>query len=66
MKAPWNDLIVFDVSEISSDENMDINDKNGLPIHVDVTVRYTPKNDKIGHIYEKFKTDYANRLVIPE
>jgi regulator of protease activity HflC (stomatin/prohibitin superfamily) len=66
MKAPWNDLIVFEVSEITSEENMDINDKNGLPIHVDVTVRYTPYGDKIGHIYEKFRTDYVNRLVIPE
>lgn len=65
-KAPWNDLIVYDVSEISTDENMDINDKNGLPIHVDVTVRYHPNVDKIGYIYEKFKTDYASRLVIPE
>lgn len=65
-KAPWNDLIVFEVSEITSEENMDINDKNGLPIHVDVTVRYTPFSDKIGFLYEKFRTDYANRLVIPE
>jgi regulator of protease activity HflC (stomatin/prohibitin superfamily) len=65
-KAPWNDLIIFEVSEITSEENMDINDKNGLPIHVDVTVRYTPFSDKIGHIYEKFRNDYANRLVIPE
>jgi regulator of protease activity HflC (stomatin/prohibitin superfamily) len=66
MKAPWNDLIVFEVSEITSEENMDINDKNGLPIHVDVTVRYLPYSDKIGHIYEKFRTDYVIRLVIPE
>ena len=66
MKAPWNDVIIFEVSEITSEENMDINDKNGLPIHVDVTVRYSPYNDKIGHLYEKFRTDYASRLVIPE
>jgi len=65
-KAPWNDLITYEVSETSTDENMDINDKNGLPIHVDVTVRYHPIYDKIGFIYEKFKIDYANRLVIPE
>lgn len=65
-KAPWNELIIFEVSEITSEENMDINDKNGLPIHVDVTVRYTPYIDKIGHLYEKFRTDYADRLVIPE
>ncbi|MBL7833983.1 MAG: prohibitin family protein [Cyclobacteriaceae bacterium] len=65
-KAPWNDLIVFDVSEVTADEQMDINDKSGLQIHVDVTVRYTPFTDKIGYLYEKFRTDYANRLVIPE
>jgi regulator of protease activity HflC (stomatin/prohibitin superfamily) len=65
-KAPWNEVIVYEVSEVNSDETMDINDKNGLPIHVDVTVRYTPMEDKIGNIYEKFKTDFANRLVIPE
>lgn len=66
MKAPWNELIVFEVSQVTADENMDINDKNGLPIHVDVTVRYHPDINKIGYIYEKFKNDYANRLVIPE
>ena len=66
LKAPWNDLIVFEVSEVTAEEKMDINDKNGLPIHVDVTVRYTPYNNKIGHIYEKFRNEYANRLVIPE
>ena len=65
-KAPWNELITFEVSEISTDETMDINDRSGLPIHVDVTVRYTPMEDKIGYLYEKFKNDYQTRLVIPE
>jgi regulator of protease activity HflC (stomatin/prohibitin superfamily) len=66
MKAPWNDVIVYEVSESATEENMDINDKNGLPIHVDVTVRYFPMPDKIGYIHEKFTKDYAVRLVIPE
>jgi regulator of protease activity HflC (stomatin/prohibitin superfamily) len=66
IKAPWNDVIVYEVAEISAEENMDISDKNGLSIHVDVTVRYTPMPDKIGHIHEKFTSQYATRLVIPE
>ena len=66
MKAPWNDVITYEVSEISSEENMDINDKNGLPIHVDVTVRYFPMYDRIGYIHEKFNGEYQSRLVIPE
>jgi regulator of protease activity HflC (stomatin/prohibitin superfamily) len=66
MKAPWNDVISFELSEQTTDETMDINDKNGLAIHVDVTIRYIPDAAKIGYIYEKFKLDYKNTVVIPE
>lgn len=66
MKAPWNDVIIYEVAEQSTDETMDINDKNGLPIHVDVTIRYFPKHDKIGYVYQRFNKDYINKLVIPE
>lgn len=65
-KAPWNEIYVYNVQETSRDEDMDILDKNGLSIHVDVTVRFNPMPDKIGYIYEKFNTDYVNVLVIPE
>ena len=66
VKAPWNEKTIYDVSEISSDENMDITDKNGLPIHVDVTVRFSPQIDKIGYLHEKFKGEYQARFVTPE
>ncbi|GHE73689.1 MULTISPECIES: prohibitin family protein [Roseivirga] len=66
MKAPWNDLIVFDVAESKREETMDVLDKNGLSIKVDVSVRFNPKFDKIGHIYERFRLDYINTLVVPE
>lgn len=65
-KAPWNEIYVYNVQETSRDEDMDILDKNGLSIHVDVTVRFNPMPDKIGYIYEKFNTDYVNVLVVPE
>jgi regulator of protease activity HflC (stomatin/prohibitin superfamily) len=66
MKAPWNDVFVYNVQETSQDENMDVLDKSGLSIHVDVTVRFKPISDKIGYIYEKFNVDYVNVLVVPE
>jgi regulator of protease activity HflC (stomatin/prohibitin superfamily) len=69
-KAPWNDLFIYKINETSSDENMDVLDKNGLSIHVDVSVRYNPMPDKIGYIHEKFfqgsPEDYIRVLVIPE
>lgn len=66
MKAPWNDIFVYDVQETSKDENMDVLDKSGLSIHVDVTVRFKPMSEKIGYIYEKFNQEYVNVLVVPE
>ena len=66
MKAPWNDLITFDVAENSAEETMDVLDKNGLSIKVDVSVRFYPKVERIGYVYERFTINYINRLVIPE
>lgn len=66
IKAPWNDIFVYDVQETSREENMDVLDKSGLSIHVDVTVRFKPVSEKIGYIYEKFNTAYIEVLVIPE
>jgi regulator of protease activity HflC (stomatin/prohibitin superfamily) len=66
MKAPWNDVYTYKVNEMSSDENMDILDKNGLSIHVDITVRYFPMPEKIGYIHEQFTQSYETALVIPE
>lgn len=66
MKAPWNDIYRYEVSEQTVEENMDVLDKSGLNISVDVTVRFHPKYDKIGEIQENFRGDYKNRLVIPE
>lgn len=66
MKAPWNDVYVYKVNEMSAEENMDILDKNGLSIHVDVTIRFYPIPDKIGYIHEQFTQNYEIALVVPE
>ncbi len=66
VKAPWNDIYVYDVSENQVEEQMDVLDKNGLNINVDISVRFHPMYDKIGDIHETFQRDYVRRLVIPE
>lgn len=66
VKAPWNDLIRFDVAESKAEETMDVLDKNGLSITVDISVRFYPKFNKIGDIYERFRLGYINTLVVPE
>lgn len=66
VKAPWNDVYTYQVNERTSNENMDVLDKNGLSIHVDISVRFFPIHNKIGYVHEQFTRDYENILVIPE
>ena len=64
--APWNDLYVYNVAEQKIEESMDVLDRNGLSINIDVTVRFYPTYDRVGNLYESFKLDYSNLLVAPE
>ncbi|HKI89481.1 MAG TPA: prohibitin family protein [Draconibacterium sp.] len=64
--APWNQMYVYDVREQQREETMDVLDKNGLSISMDVTVRFNPIYDKIGYLYQQFGVNYINVLVVPE
>lgn len=66
IKAPWNEKYIYDVKENSVDEKMDVLDKNGLSISVDVTVRFYPIYERIGYLHENFGKGYITKLVIPE
>ncbi len=66
MIAPWNDMIIYDVKEQKVDETMDVLDKKGLPITVDVSVRFYPIYNKIGELHEIFGVKYVDKLVVPE
>lgn len=64
--APWNKMYVYNVREQQRDEPMDVLDKNGLSINMDITVRFNPEYTKIGNLYQQFGINYINVLVIPE
>ena len=66
MVAPWNKMFRYNVREQPREETMDVLDKNGLSVNVDVTVRFNPVYDKIGDLHEVFGTEFGNTLVIPE
>lgn len=64
--APWNTYYRYEVKEQNAEETMNILDKNGLTINIDITVRFHPTYDKIGYLHEKFGLAYQQRLIIPE
>lgn len=64
--APWNKMFIYPVREQQRDEPMDVLDKSGLSISMDITVRFNPIFNEIGFLYEQFGLNYINVLVIPE
>ncbi len=64
--APWNTMYIYDVKEQKIDEPLDVLDKSGLSINVDVSIRFNPLFNKIGSLHEDFGVNYVQTLVIPE
>ena len=63
--APWNDMIKYDVREQKSEETMDVLDKEGLSVNIDITVIFNPMHNSIGHLHENIGADYVTVMVIP-
>ena len=66
IKAPWNDIFVYNVRENIINEKMDVLDKSGLSISVDVSVRFFPIYKRIPYLHEFFGEQYIELLVKPE
>ena len=65
IKAPWNDIYKFDITDNLVEETIDVLDGSGLSINVDVTMNYHLNYDSVGEIYETYQFDYLRRLVRP-
>jgi len=66
MIAPWNEMNLYNVKEQQTEQELDVLDKNGLNISMDVSVRFNPIHDDIGYLHENFGKQYVEQLVIPE
>ncbi|MFO7879639.1 MAG: prohibitin family protein [Bacteroidota bacterium] len=64
--APWNKFIVYNVKERTTEETMDVLDKNGLSVNVDITVRYFPTYRELPYLHKNFGEMFESQLVIPE
>ncbi len=66
LKAPWNSIFIYNVRENIINEKMDVLDKSGLSVSVDVSVRFFPIYTRIAYLHEYFGEQYVELLVKPE
>jgi len=63
--VPWNKLITYDVKQKNMDLQMNVLDKNGLEVGIEVSIIYRPMPGKIGYLHLKTGKDYENVVVVP-
>jgi len=63
--APWNELIVYDVRQKNSDMTLNVLDKNGLEVGIDISILYNPMPLQIGNLHNTIGRDYESVVVVP-
>lgn len=63
--APWNDMIIYNVRQQETAEEMNVLSSNGLEIKADVSAWYKPKYTKLGSLHQRIGKDYLRVVVIP-
>jgi regulator of protease activity HflC (stomatin/prohibitin superfamily) len=63
---PWNELAIYNVRYQITEQTFEVLSKDGLPIRVDVTIRYRPSDKLIGRLHQQVGPDYLHTVIIPE
>ncbi len=64
--APWNELIIYDIRQKTIDQQMEVLDKNGLEVRIDLSLTYAPTKGSTGIIHNETGRSYESVLIIPQ
>ncbi|SCY03109.1 Regulator of protease activity HflC, stomatin/prohibitin superfamily [Nonlabens sp. Hel1_33_55] len=63
--APWNDMIIYPVRQLSVSDKMKVLSVNGLEVQVDGTVWYQPQYDKLPYLHQEKGRNYETEILEP-
>ncbi len=63
--APWNKMIVYNVRQQETAEEMNVLSSNGLEIKADVSAWYKPDYSQLGLLHQQIGKSYLRVVVIP-
>ena len=65
-KAPWDNIIDYDVRIQEAMSEMEVLSENGLTIKLELSYRYQPLPGKAGYIEEEIGSNYHDKVIAPE
>ncbi len=63
---PWDKMYVYNVRIQEYYHEFDVLTKNGLSIHLKISIRYQPEYELLGILHVEVGPDYLKKVVIPE
>lgn len=64
--APWNEMIIYDIRQKTKDQKLEVLDKNGLDVEIDLSLTYSPTKGQTGIIHNETGENYEEVLIIPQ
>ncbi|WP_213523442.1 prohibitin family protein [Nonlabens sp.] len=63
--APWNEMIIYPVRQLSISDKMRVLSVNGLEVTVDGTVWYQPEYSKLPYLHQEKGRNYESAILAP-
>jgi len=63
---PWDKMYLYNIRIQQTAHEFDVLTKDGLSIHLSISIRYYPERRLLGVLHQKVGPDYVNTVVIPE
>ncbi|MGF1529032.1 MAG: prohibitin family protein [Candidatus Competibacterales bacterium] len=63
---PWNVMNVYNIRVQTTLHELTVLTNKGLPITLDLAVRYRPQRDLLGVLHQELGPDYIHTIVIPQ
>jgi len=64
--APWNEMIIYDIRQKTIDQQLEVLDKNGLDVEIDLSLTYSPTKGQTGIIHNETGQNYEDVLIVPQ
>lgn len=64
--APWDKMYIYNVRIQTALHQFDVLTNKGLPIHLDLAIRFRPEYDMVAVLHQQVGPDYINTIIIPQ
>ena len=63
---PWDTMVHYETRRQVAMHAFDVLSVRGLPVHLELAIRYQPQVEQLGLLHRRIGPDYAERVVVPQ